>query len=240
MLTSYEFVQLGLLPLKPMLIGSVRRRLRHEIGVGDALLDVGGRTSPYTVGIPARVTVTDLPRESDVQHELGLGLDEAGLARLTNQRSNVEAVVLDDMVATKLQPDSFDGVACVEVIEHVDEDETFMRNLSAVAKPGAAVVLTTPNGIAKPIPGGDHRRHYRPEALVDLLSSSGLVVERIEFISLGGANRTRSLRSWNPKRPFQMVSSQGASVANRIETRRAPESELESKAAHLLVVAHKR
>ena len=39
------------------------------------ILDVGGRKSPYTIGIPAEITIIDLPRDSEIQQKLNLGIN---------------------------------------------------------------------------------------------------------------------------------------------------------------------
>lgn len=40
---------------------------------------------------------------------------------------------------------SFDAVVSIEVIEHVEDQFAFLRELARIAKPGATVVVTTPN-----------------------------------------------------------------------------------------------
>jgi SAM-dependent methyltransferase len=42
-------------------------------------------------------------------------------------------------------PDHFDAVVAVEVVEHVEDQFAFMRELHRIAKPGGMVVVTTPN-----------------------------------------------------------------------------------------------
>jgi SAM-dependent methyltransferase len=41
--------------------------------------------------------------------------------------------------------DHFDAVVAVEVIEHIEDQFAFVRELARVAKPGGLVILTTPN-----------------------------------------------------------------------------------------------
>jgi SAM-dependent methyltransferase len=41
--------------------------------------------------------------------------------------------------------DHFDAVVAVEVIEHIEDQFAFLRELARVAKPGGMVILTTPN-----------------------------------------------------------------------------------------------
>jgi len=67
---------------------------------------------------------------------------------------------------------------CSEVLEHLDEPEVFLRNLTAFLKPGCTLIVTVPGG--GPMSAFDHhighRRHYRPSDLKELLHRSGFQV----------------------------------------------------------------
>lgn len=133
------------------------------------ILDVGGRKSPYTVFLPIELTISDIPRESVVQQQLNLGFTNS-IAGELQKRSNVKGVVYDDMTKTRLQPASFDGVITIEVIEHVPEDELFVKNIASVLKPGGFLILSTPNGEQlTEINNPDHLRHYTKAQLESIL-----------------------------------------------------------------------
>ncbi|MEI9937332.1 MAG: class I SAM-dependent methyltransferase [Pseudomonadota bacterium] len=72
---------------------------------------------------------------------------------------------------------------CSEVLEHLDDPLTALRNVRSWLAPGARLVITVPAG---PISAFDrhigHRRHYTPEQLRQLLLEAGLEVQ-----SLNGA-----------------------------------------------------
>jgi SAM-dependent methyltransferase len=64
---------------------------------------------------------------------------------------------------------------CSEVLEHVDDPVTLLRNGRYYLQPGARVVVTVPGG---PISAFDrhigHRRHYTPELLAKTFAEAGL------------------------------------------------------------------
>jgi 2-polyprenyl-3-methyl-5-hydroxy-6-metoxy-1,4-benzoquinol methylase len=63
---------------------------------------------------------------------------------------------------------SFNFVFAGEIIEHVIDDELFIKALRAVIKPGGSWCLTTPNNIGGDLP--EHARQYSKDSLSVLLS----------------------------------------------------------------------
>src|SRR3954468_16020459 len=172
-LKGHELRYVLLEPFLPFLYRRVRAVLTEIIEASPArpfeLLDVGGRKSPYTIGLLAQVTVSDLKRESDVQKQLNLGLTDSLVTHLKTKRSNVKGVIYDDMTQTALPPASFDGIVAVEVLEHVEEDTRFVQQVAQTLKPGGTFVMTTPNGEWVPNKNPDHKRHYTRQQLEDVL-----------------------------------------------------------------------
>lgn len=135
------------------------------------LLDVGARKSHYTIGLQARVVLLDVPRKSEIQNQLNLGVTDDMLIQLKKRRSNVYDYILQDFTANDLPDASFDIVTAIEVIEHVQDDYKFVQEAFRVLKPGGMFYLTTPNGIAQAKTNPDHIRHYTARELEKLLSA---------------------------------------------------------------------
>jgi SAM-dependent methyltransferase len=74
----------------------------------------------------------------------GLDADPFFLARARAVDSGAEYVE-GDMRTLPFADASFDAVVSIEVIEHVEDPFFFWRELARIAKPGATVVVTTPN-----------------------------------------------------------------------------------------------
>lgn len=79
-------------------------------------------------------------------------------------------------------PDSaFDLVCALDIVEHVDEDDHALSELSRVAAPGAAFLLSVPLHPSHWSAFDDfvgHRRRYQPERLLDKLADHGFSVDR--------------------------------------------------------------
>ena len=216
----FEFGYLLAEPFLPPLWSQVRRELLEHAPRGARILDVGGRKSHYTVGVDGRITVSDLPRESDLQERLHLGINDAIAAQLRRRRSNVETVVYDDMTRTELPGASFDIVVSVEVLEHVEEDDDFVRNVRRVLRPGGWFLMTTPNGDFVENTNPDHKRHYRRAELLGLLRRHFDAVQ-VDYAIPGGRWRKLGLRPWSPRRPVQTLLSMTGNVVNRVQSHRA-------------------
>jgi SAM-dependent methyltransferase len=73
----------------------------------------------------------------------------------------------------------FDLLCALDIIEHVDDDEGALAELSRVAAEGAVLLMSTPLHAEWWTPFDDfvgHRRRYKPEDLVALLARHGFTV----------------------------------------------------------------
>jgi SAM-dependent methyltransferase len=161
-LTGFELLRRAARPLDHPLYVRVTRTLRTLERTGPLrVLDVGGRRSPYTIGLKSRIVISDIPRRSALQDALDLGATDDLRQRLLARRSNVADYVIDDMTDTRLPAHSFDAVVAVEVLEHVERDDAFVANVARVLKPGGVFLMPTPYA--------DHKRHYCAHQLRALL-----------------------------------------------------------------------
>lgn len=74
-----------------------------------------------------------------------------------------------DLIAAK----SFDVVVSIDVVEHVEDPEAFVRSLARIAREG--IFITTPNWTASRCQWPYHRREYTPREFEQLLSHVGAV-----------------------------------------------------------------
>ena len=243
-MTKYEICRLIAEPFLPLLHGKVRRELKRLVQPARRplvkLLDVGGRKSPYTIGLPVALTIIDIPRQTEVQQALHLGLNHKILSELRQRRSNIESFVLEDMTQCTMPSESFDGAACVEVIEHVPADEALVSQIARVLKPGGWLCLTTPNGDyirnEPPNYNPDHLRHYTRQGLHDLLARHFSSVE-VRYAVKTGKYRYQGLRNITPRHPLSSLWSMACNVISRIESQGL--DNMPHRTAHLFAVARK-
>ena len=82
---------------------------------------------------------------------------------------------------------SFDLVAALDCLEHVEDDGAALREFLRVLRPGGKLLLTVP---AFPALWGNvddlghHFRRYRKRELVERVAAAGLRVDRIRFINV--------------------------------------------------------
>jgi SAM-dependent methyltransferase len=239
MMTLHEIGRKSVEPLLPPIYAQFRRLLLGEVRKSKTvpkILDVGGRKSPYTIGIPAEITIIDLPRESDVQNELNLGINDDIVKRIKDKRSNISNVIFGDITNSDLESNSYDLIISVEVLEHVEEDEKFVSEVSRLLRPGGRFLMTTPNGDFVENKNPDHKRHYKKQQLDDLLKRHFRKVE-VEYAIAGGYYRKLGLRSWSLKRPVQTIASAFGNVVNSVQSINLKDKAMGTH--HLFAVAEK-
>jgi SAM-dependent methyltransferase len=75
----------------------------------------------------------------------------------------------------------FDLLCALDIIEHVDDDDAALAELSRVAAPGALLLLSVPLHPSQWTPFDDfvgHRRRYEPSALIAKLTAVGFEPEQ--------------------------------------------------------------
>jgi SAM-dependent methyltransferase len=233
-MTTYELTRLLAEPLLPYFNRKVRDDVRGLARPGQRIVDVGGRRSPYTVGLPIEITVVDLPRDNESQTQYGLGITTEILAGLRRRRSNIVDIKLEDMTRCSLPSRAFDGVISIEVIEHVVDDAAFVAQIARVLRPGGWAYLTTPNGDYMPVPEGDHKRHYARAQLRALLDNHFEDVQIVYGVATG-KNRIMGLKPYTLRNPVQTVRAITANLRHRRESRGLEERV--KKTANLFAIA---
>jgi SAM-dependent methyltransferase len=239
-MTVYELFRWLTYPLMPTLYVTVRNQARQLIGHRAKVIDVGGRTSPYTIGLNCDVTIVEKERDSEVQEKLNLGLTQDNAMSLKNNRSNISAILIHDFLALQSPSEKYDGLLAIEVIEHIDRDEQFVQSAASILKLGGWAIFTTPNGDyirnEPPHYNPDHRRHYTKIQLESLLSPSFSEVN-VFYAVRTGRFRRMGIKSLKLTRPLRAIASSVANVLNRWESRNIAHQAFRS--AHLIAIVKK-
>jgi glycosyltransferase involved in cell wall biosynthesis len=147
--------------------------------VGQRILEIGsgiGNMTRYLVG-REHVVASDLnPRYLRI------------LGNTFERHARLETIPLDlgAFDPEALQPHRFDTVMCLNVLEHVEDDEGALRRLLASLAPEGRLVLLVPahhrlyGAIDRAI---HHYRRYERDELVGRLEAAGFRVEHCEFFN---------------------------------------------------------
>ncbi|MBU0677904.1 MAG: glycosyltransferase [Verrucomicrobia bacterium] len=143
--------------------------------VGDEVLEIGAGMG--------NLTRQFLPRKSYVASDLD-PLHLHYLENLYEGNSRVNVARIDIEKAEEIEPHArkFDTVICLNVIEHVEDDVSAMKNILTALKPGGRACILTPNnpdlfGTLDEVL--EHRRRYTEKDLRDKLESAGFEVEKV-------------------------------------------------------------
>jgi 2-polyprenyl-3-methyl-5-hydroxy-6-metoxy-1,4-benzoquinol methylase len=153
------------------------RLLARLVGDGGAptrLLDVGVGSGDFLAFADATWPSAELA---------GVDVSEAGIGMVARR---VPRAVLGvaDLTAPGATPPALSGWAthavCSEVLEHVDDPVSLLRNSAAMMAPGCRLVVTVPSGKMSAFDRHiGHRRHYTAELLERQLAEGGYDVEAL-------------------------------------------------------------
>ncbi len=132
-----------------------RYRWAATLAAGKRVLDAGCGTA-YGTAILASAGATE-----------AVGVDLAGGVLDAVRAEMPESVELRvaDLAQLDLEDDSFDLVVCFEVIEHFEEPQAILDQLSRVLAPGGVLLISSPNRGVYP-PGNPHHHHeFKPDEL---------------------------------------------------------------------------
>jgi SAM-dependent methyltransferase len=150
-----------------------RRRLALTLlehgGAPERLLDIGSGQGDFLAAAGERWPAAEL---------MGIEASNHGNA-IAQGKAPSGTFELVDLSVEVVPPLRLAGWAthavCSEVLEHVDEPVSFLRNARAYLAGGALIVVTVPGG---PMSSFDHeighRRHYTPDLLRRTLEDAGL------------------------------------------------------------------
>lgn len=82
-----------------------------------------------------------------------------------------------------INSNQFDAVVTFQVIEHLDDDLGFLKEIHRVLKPGGVLLLTTPNRLMSLTRNPWHVREYEPNGMKQLLTS---VFDRVDLQGVFG------------------------------------------------------
>jgi len=152
-------------------------KLLGELPKGAVVLDIGSGQGQFAIDLQAanpQAAVFGVEYSAE-----GVRRAEQVAARDGVPAHFYERNLLEPVTRDPEQPPATHAV-CSEVLEHVDDPVTLMRNATALLAPGAKVVVTVPGG---PRSAFDkhigHFRHFTAPALHQVLTEAGLDVDRV-------------------------------------------------------------
>lgn len=152
-------------------------KLLGDLPPGVTLLDIGSGQGQLSIAYQKQHPHIKV---WGVEHSvLGVRRAQQAAQRAAVPARFVERDLLAPVALDEGQPLA-DYAVCSEVLEHVADPTTLMRNAMGLLAPGAKVVVTVPGG---PRSAFDrhigHFRHFRANDLHQVLSEAGLEVDRV-------------------------------------------------------------
>ncbi len=121
--------------------------------------------------------------QSRCQHYVAIDKIVAVLEDLKTIYPLVEFKQINIPPMTELPDDSFDRVISFQVIEHIKDDLTYLREIKRVLKPGGFALITTPNIKFTLTRNPWHQREYQSSELQQLAEQ---VFSKVKIMGIAG------------------------------------------------------
>ncbi|MEC7863674.1 MAG: methyltransferase domain-containing protein [Bacteroidota bacterium] len=92
-------------------------------------------------------------------------------------KNNITFIQSEVPPLQKIDNESVDFVVTFQVIEHIQNDDFFLREIERVLKPAGKLIMTTPNLLMSLTRSPWHTREYTPKQMSDIMKSVFLNVE---------------------------------------------------------------
>lgn len=176
-----------------MIVPSFYNRMRRtstNLGSGNILLNVGCGDGEYN---------RELSDNFEVTYGIDINRKEISYAAEMSENSYF---ILGNACEMPIPSNMFNRVSCIDVIEHIKDDESVVREISRVTKSGGMLVISVPHknfpftydpintflrvfgrkvGIG--IWGFGHMRLYNEQELSSMLERNGFKIEKIEYLN---------------------------------------------------------
>ena len=110
--------------------------------------------------------------------------------------NNIEFKKMNVPPLRGIEDNSIDFVITFQVIEHIQHDDKFVKEIYRVLKPGGKMVLTTPNLLMSLSRNPWHIREYTPQSMKDILKRS---FDNIEMKGVYGNEKVMQYYNENKK-----------------------------------------
>ena len=107
-------------------------------------------------------------------------------ATIDERCAELALAVQSDAVRLPFSESSFDAVFMLDVLEHIEEDETVLREIRRVLRPHGALLITVPAFMflyGRQDRMSEHKRRYRRRGLVNLVTGIGLRVHYCTYFN---------------------------------------------------------
>ncbi len=170
-------------PSRTHFIDIYNRRLALD-GIKEALDKK--QASYLDIGCSSGYMIEDILRVFPRVEAVGADYFSEGLIQCHNRLSGVPLFQMD-LLKCPFPDNLFDAITCLNVLEHIEDDISALRQLFRITKPGGRIVVTVPTGpeiydIYDQIHG--HCRRYKLSDLKKKVMAAGFTLEKGNYFAV--------------------------------------------------------
>ena len=180
----------GIRELQTMSLATNYHRWTYDVvrlAIGQRVLEVGGGLGSWSHLLQQRERLVTIDCDPDCTQLLRERFADAATVRV------LDADILDPALPLALAAERLDTVVCINVLEHIEDDQRALRHMYQALQPGGRLILLVPAhprlyGTLDEVVG--HFRRYERAGLREQVRDAGFSVQDCRYFnSVGAAGR---------------------------------------------------
>jgi len=149
------------------------------------LLELKKSDKVLNVGI-SNIPEIEMNLEKKSRECVTIDIDDKKLENCRKYLKKAKLIKADITGKLPFRDNYFDKAIALEVLEHIEDDASALREIIRVLKPKANIIISVPNKnslhLINPVRYTEHKRHYSNKEIAGLLENNGLDINDFNVV----------------------------------------------------------
>ncbi len=149
------------------------------------LLNLKSSDRVLNIGV-SNIPEIEIQLEKKVKESVTIDIDKEKLKHVGKYLKKAKLIEADITKGLPFKNNYFDKAVVLEVLEHIEDDNSALKEIKRVLKPKASIIIAVPNKhplhILNPVKYAEHKRHYSNRSIISLLEKNGFKIQDFNVV----------------------------------------------------------